>query len=133
MKKRMLIGVDGSATKLQKTGDILNTATQVAGTIATVVAGMQNQKKRKEFEQALAYLSNDQEKALEKQLASANSDVQRIKILSDAVTKLQIERINAASNISISEEQKKRWNTILYVSGIMIVGGVMVYLIVKNA
>lgn len=129
----MLIGVDGSATKLQKTGDILNTATQVAGTIATVVAGMQNQKKRKEFEQALAYLSNDQEKALEKQLASANSDVQRIKILSDAVTKLQIERINAASNISISEEQKKRWNTILYVSGIMIVGGVMVYLIVKNA
>lgn len=117
----------------QKTADVLGTATQVAGTALTVIAGMQDAKKRREFEQALAYLSNDQKKVLESQLNAATTNSERLKILVDAVKSLQLQRINLISGQSIDEERRKRMANTLYVSAMVLIGGVAVYLIVKNA
>ena len=129
----MLVSVGLDGTNAQKTADVLGTATQVAGTALTVIAGMQDAKKRREFEQALAYLSNDQKKVLESQLNAATTNSERLKILVDAVKSLQLQRINIISGQSLDEERRKRMETILYVSAMVLIGGVAVYLIVKNA
>ncbi len=129
----MLVGVDGDQAKMKKAGDILGTSSQVLSTIIGVVANMQDAKKRKEFAQALEYLSNDQQKYLEAQLRDARSEVERIKILSDAVARIQVQKIYGASDEVLMAERKNRMNAILYVAGITLIGGVVVYLIVKNA
>jgi hypothetical protein len=133
MKKRLLIGADGSKLDLSKASDILGTATQVGSIALTTIAQIQDKKKRRQFEQALAFLSNDQEKVMERQLSTAKSDVDRIKILSDVLTQIQVERIKQVYNSPIMEEKQKQFKTILFISGVLIIGGGLAYLIYKKA
>ena len=129
----MFISANGANAKIGNATDILGTATDITSTALLLVSGLQDAKKRREFEQALAYLSSDQEKVLDRQLLNAKNDVDRLKIISDVLAKIQIARINQIYNSPIEEERKKRTKTSLFIGGVLIFGGVMAYLIYKKA
>jgi len=92
---------------------------------------MQDKKKRRTFESALTFLSQDKKNELEKQLKGADNEVERIAILSQALTNLQAQRISQLSTSLADEEKKKRTNSIIFAGGVIAVGSVLVFLILK--
>lgn len=133
MKKRMLIGVDGAtASKLQSGANIFSYGSQGISAIVETISKVQDKKKRRQFESSLASLSTGQQEKLNKQLIDARSDAERLAILTDSLTSMQIGRISRLSDEAILREQKRRWNTILYVSAGMVFAGVMVVYLARS-
>jgi hypothetical protein len=111
--------------------DIVGAITNIGATTASALTSMQDAKKRRSFENALSFLSQDKKNELEKQLKSADNEVQRISILSQALTNLQTQRISQLSTSIVEDEKKKRAKSIIFASGVIAVGGILVYLILK--
>lgn len=111
--------------------DIVGAITNIGATTASALVSIQDAKKRRSFESALAFLSQDKKNELEKQLKGADNEVQRIGILSQALTNLQAQRISQLSTSIVEDEKKKRTNSIIFASGVIAVGGILVFLILK--
>lgn len=111
--------------------DIVGAITNIGATTASALTSMQDSKKRRSFESALAFLSQDKKNELEKQLKSADNEVERIAILSQALTNLQAQRISQLSTSIVEDEKKKRTKSIIFAGGVIAVGGILVYLILK--
>jgi hypothetical protein len=78
------------------------------------------------------FLTQDKRGQLDMELKSADNEVQRIAILSQALSGLQQQRIGQLTTTIVQDEKKKRRQTLLFGAGVVIVGGVIVYLILKN-
>lgn len=109
--------------------DIANIGTSIATTIASV----NDARKREMFQQNLAVLSNEQQITLAKAINNANSETERLSIISQALTNISSQRIANLQSIVADQEKKKRTETILYASGIIVVLGVLIYVIAKKS
>ena len=118
-----------SANTANAIADIVNVGTSIATTIASV----NDARKREMFQQNLAVLSNDQQITLAKAINNASSESERLAIISQALTNLSSQRIANLEQVVADQEKKKRTETILYASGIIIVVGVLIYVIAKKS
>lgn len=75
-------------------GGIVN----AAGTAATVVSSIIDQGKRRQFESALANLSNRQQEDLNNKLLTAKSDADKMQIISNSILQYAIANQNAESS-----------------------------------
>lgn len=88
-------------------------AVQAATAIAQTVSGIIDQTKRRQFEQALASLSNQQQNELNNKLLAARTESERLQILSSSIVSYAAQNAQAA--------QKKQ--TVIYVIvGVMMLG-----------
>jgi hypothetical protein len=136
MKKRMLIGANGSSamgvSKAESAANIFSYASQGVGILANTLASISDKKKRREFEQSLKYLSADRQKQLERNLIDARSQNERLALLTDALAQMHIGRIYNISETEREKERRKRTTIILYASGVAIVVGFITYFILKK-
>jgi len=118
-----------SANTASAISDIVGIGTSIATTIASV----EDARKREMFQQNLAVLSNEQQITLAKAINNANSETERLSIISQALTNISSQRIANLQNVVTEQERKKRTETILYASGIIVVLGVLIYVIAKKS
>ena len=111
--------------------DVVGAITNIGATTASDITQIQDSKKRQAFQNALMFLSQDKKRELDTQLKNADNEVQRIAILSQALTNLQAQRISQLSTSIVDEEKKKRTNSIIFAGGVIAVGGILVFLILK--
>jgi parvulin-like peptidyl-prolyl isomerase len=111
--------------------DVVGAITNIGATTASAITQIQDSKKRQAFQNALMFLSQDKKRELDTQLKGADNEVQRIAILSQALTNLQAQRISQLSTSIVDEEKKKRTNAIIFAGGVIAVGGILVFLILK--
>ena len=113
------------ASTLQAGGDV---ATAVVGILASV----NDQNKRRAFEQNFAALNLDQQEKLSKLLLDANSETERLAILTQALTASSTQRISNIASMYAEAEKKKRNQKLIIGGGILFVGLVAVVLIIKK-
>jgi hypothetical protein len=118
-----------SANTASAIADVANFFTSIATTIASV----NDARKREMFQQNLAVLSNEQQITLAKAINNASSETERLSIISQALTNISSQRIANLQNVVTEQERKKRTETILYASGIIVVLGVLIYVIAKKS
>jgi ribosomal protein S13 len=118
-----------SANTASAISDIVGIGTSIATTIASV----EDARKREMFQQNLAVLSNEQQITLAKAINNANSETERLSIISQALTNISSQRIANLQNVVTEQERKKRTETILYASGIIVVLGVLIYVVAKKS
>jgi hypothetical protein len=118
-----------SANTASGIADVANFFTSIATTIASV----NDARKREMFQQNLAVLSNEQQITLAKAINNASSETERLSIISQALTNISSQRIANLQNVVTEQEKKKRTETILYASGIIVVLGVLIYVIAKKS
>lgn len=97
-------------------GEAVGAVTQLGSAIATTIAQVKDVKLRREFEQNLALLSNDQKKRLDEKVLAAQTQNERIAIITNAFVNLKVEEQRSKS--------KKDIQTALIILG----GGVVVLL-----
>jgi hypothetical protein len=112
--------------------NIASAVSNVGATAASAIASIQDAKRRQSFQNALMFLTQDKRGQLDMELKSADNEVHRIAILSQALSGLQQQRIGQLTTTIVQDEKKKRTQTLLFGAGVVIVGGVIVYLILKN-
>jgi len=78
--------------------DIISAGTGALTGIASTIAGIVDQAKRRRFEENLALLSNQQQKELNEKLLQVNSQNDRLKILSDSLVNYTIASQNSQNN-----------------------------------
>ena len=119
-------------SKLQQGADVLNTASQVGSQLLQSVGSYIDANERRKFEQQLSILSISQQEKLAKEMASQQSEFERFKTLSEAITSLNNQRINNLTNPQIQQEKNKRVQYTLIGIGLILGAGVLVYLIAKT-
>lgn len=77
--------------------DVAGSVVQMGTAIANTIAGINDMNKRRHFEEALALLSNQQQKELNDKLLKANTDTERLSILSENVVQYAIANENGVA------------------------------------
>lgn len=108
---------------------VAGAATAVVGVLATV----NDQNKRRAFEQNFAALNFDQQDKLNKLLLDANSETERLAILTQSLSASSTQRINNIASLYAEAEKKKRNQQLIIGGGILFVGVVAVFLILKKS
>jgi hypothetical protein len=119
-------------SKLQQGADVLSSASAIAGQVLSTVSSYIDQNQRRKFEQSLATLSLDQQQKLAKEVNKENSELERFKIISDAVTKLNAQRIANISNPAIEQEKNKRLQYTYIGIGLIVAASIITYIIYKQ-
>lgn len=112
--------------------NIASALSNVGATTASAIASIQDAKRRQSFQNALMFLSQDKRGQLDRELKSADSEIERIAILSQALAGLQQQRIGQLTTTIVEDEKRKRTRTLMFAAGVVLVGGAMVYLILRN-
>lgn len=124
--------LSAKSAKAANVASAISSGGDIAATAITLIGNIQDQKKRRQFEQNFALLSADQQKALEKQLLNANSESERLRILGDRLTQLNIQRISNIAGVYAEQEKKKRNQQLLIGGGIVLFLAAAVFIIVKK-
>lgn len=119
-------------SKLQKGVDAFNTISQAGSQILQSVGSYIDANERRKFEQQLSILSISQQEKLAKEMASQQSEFERFKTLSEAITSLNSQRINNLTNPKIQQEKNKRLQFTIIGIGLILGAGVLVYIIAKT-
>jgi hypothetical protein len=130
------VGANGSTPKggnLSGKADIIAAAGQVAGLAVTTIAGVQDAKQRALYERNLDSLTADQQKALNIALLSANTETERMKLITETLSNLQSKRIDLLTAKIGEDEKKKRANLIISASiiGVIAIGIIAIIAIKK--
>lgn len=104
-----------------------------AATAINLIAGISDKNKRAAYERNFSSLSLDQQGKLNQLLLNANSETERLRILTESLSSSNIQRISNIANLYADQERKKRNEKLLIAGGILFVGLVAVVLIVKKA
>jgi hypothetical protein len=118
--------------KLQKGVDAFNTISQAGTQILQSVGTYIDANERRKFEQQLSILSISQQDKLAKEMASQQSEFERFKTLSEAITSLNKQRISNITSPQIEQEKKKRTQYTIVGIGLIIGAGILVYIIAKT-
>ena len=121
------------ASKAASVASAVSSGGDIAATAISTIANISDQKKRRLFEQNLSLLNVDQQAALEKQLLAANSEAERLRILGERLTQLNVIRIGNIASVYAEQEKKKRNQQLLIGGGILIVLAAAAYIISKRA
>jgi len=119
-------------SKLQQGADVLSSASAIAGQVLSTVSSYIDQNQRRKFEQSLATLSLDQQQKLSKEVNKESSELERFKIISDAITKLNAQRIANISNPAIEQEKNKRLQYTYIGIGLIVAASIITYIIYKH-
>jgi hypothetical protein len=119
-------------SKAQQGADLLNTASAIAGQVLNTVGAYIDQNQRRKFEQTLSTLTLEQQQKLSKEVNQQASEVERFRIISDAVTKLNAQRISNISNPTIEAEKNKRLQYIYIGIGLIASATIILYIISKQ-
>lgn len=129
--------VSSKATMIQPSAAVnatnaIATIAEIGTGIATTIAGVNDAKLRSRFEQNLSLLSNDQQIALAKAVNNAQSEDERLSIITQILTNLSNQRIANIESL-VAEQEKNKRNDLLVKAGIFVVlGGLLVYVVAKN-
>ena len=94
------------------------------------IASTKNAKKRREFEQNLAALNQQEKDALEKKLQEQKTVEERQKVLSETLSNITMARLNAIEQQKL--ENKKTFNKLLVISGVSVAILIVGLIIVKS-
>jgi len=131
--KQVSVGdLSAKSAKAANVATAISAGGDLASTAITLISNIQDQKKRREFQNNFSLLSADQQKALEKQLINANSESERLKILGERLTQLNIQRISNIAGVYAEQEKKKRNQQLLIGGGIVLFLAAAVFIIVKK-
>jgi hypothetical protein len=131
MEKAALSG----AEKAAKGADIANVASSVgqfAGTAISIIGTITDQNKRRVFESNYALLNKDQKDKLDKLMADASSELERLRILTNALSASNTQRINNIALMYAEAEKKRRNQQIIILIGFLAFAGIATYFIVKK-
>ena len=131
MAKPALSGAE-KAAKGANIANIAASAGEFAGTAITIIGTITDQNKRRVFETNFALLSKDQKDKLDKLMADASSELERLKILTDALSASNQQRINNIALMYAEAEKKKRNQQIIILVGFLAFAGIATYFIVKK-
>lgn len=124
--------LSADASSVSKGANIANIASMgvgVGASVFSIISNIQDNKQRALFEANFRALSSDQQKKLEQQVASVNSQDAKLAIIANTLTQLSIARITSQAGVLSLEEKKKRDQMIL-IGGIMIATGLIITLII---
>ena len=114
----------------------ITSAVQVGADTVTMIAGVINsvndQNKRRAFEQNFAALNLDQQEKLATLLMDANSETERLAILTKALATNNVQRISNIATMYAEQEKKKRNQKLIIGGGIILVGLIAVVIIIKK-
>lgn len=130
------VTVSDLSSKGAKAANVASTISSVGeiGSLAiSVIGNIQDKKLRARFQNNLAFLNADQQKSLERSLIAANSESERLKILVDRLTELNVKRIGNVAMVFAEQERKKRNKQLFVAGGIVLFLVAAVYIIVKKA
>lgn len=131
-KQVSVADLSAKTAKAANVASIISSGGDIASTAISVISNIQDKKKRALFENNLALLNADQQKALEKSLISANTESERLKILSERLTQLNIQRVSNIASVYAEQEKKKRNQQLLLAGGVLLFISAAVFLIVKK-
>lgn len=132
MAKAALSALDKSA-KAANIASVIGTAGDISALAINVISTISDQKKRAFFEQNLALLSADQKKKLDQLLIDARSEAERLKIITDALSASNVQRINNIATMYAQAEKKKRNQQILVVGGFLVFAAIAITLTLKKS
>lgn len=121
-----------TAEKGANISSAISSGGEFASTAITLISNISDQNKRRAFQQNFQSMSLDQQAALEKQLLSANSESERLRILGERLTQLNIQRIGNIANVYAEQERKKRTQQIFIGAGILVFLAAATFIIVKK-
>jgi len=90
--------VTSSASSASGSLGLVSQGTQIAGQIATVIAGLSNQKQQLKAQQAYQALSLQQQNELNERIADASSDNERLQIIVNALVNAKTASSTKAAN-----------------------------------
>lgn len=131
-KQVSVADLSAKSAKAANVASIISSGGDIASTAISVIGNIQDKKKRALFENNLALLTADQQKALERSLISANTESERLKILSERLTQLNIQRVSNIASVYAEQEKKKRNQQLLLAGGILLILAGAVLIIVKK-
>lgn len=115
-KSENFVGSNGStdaASKADAGAAVGQAIGEVAGVVIDAISKTRDLKLRRQFEQQLALLNEEEQKLLSRKMLSAQTDSDRRRILAENLSLTSIERIRAAN--------KRTTNIVLYVVGGIII------------
>jgi endonuclease/exonuclease/phosphatase (EEP) superfamily protein YafD len=107
-KQLSVADLSARSAKAANVASAISSGGDIASTAITLISNIQDQKKRAQFQNNFSLLSADQQKALDKQLINANSESERLRILGERLTQLNIQRISNIAGVFAEQEKKKR-------------------------
>lgn len=131
MAKAALSGAE-KAAKGANIANIASSVGELAGTAINIIGTITDQNKRRVFESNYALLTKDQKDKLDKLMADASSELERLKILTDALSASNQQRINNIALMYAEAEKKKRNQQIIILVGFLAFAGIATYFIVKK-
>jgi len=131
-KQVSVADLSAKSAKASNIASAISSGGDIASTAITLISNIQDQKKRAQFQNNFALLSADQQKALDKQLVNANSESERLRILGERLTQLNIQRISNIAGVFAEKEKKKRNQQLLIGGGILLLLASAVFIIVKK-
>ena len=131
-KQLSVADLSAKSAKAANVASAISSGGDIAATAITLISNIQDQKKRAQFQNNFALLSADQQKALDKQLINASSESERLRILGERLTQLNIQRISNIAGVFAEQEKKKRNQQLLIGGGILLFLSAAVFIIVKK-
>ena len=109
--------------------DIGSAVGAISESLITSIGAVSDAKKRREYEQTLANLNSDQQKALNDKLVSAKSETDRQNILAATLSASSLARIQAITNPDADANKTKR--TIFIVAGVIAAAAILGYVALR--
>ena len=131
-KQVSVADLSAKSAKAANVASAISSGGDIASTAITLISNIQDQKKRNQFQNNFALLSADQQKGLERQLMNANSESERLRILGERLTQLNIQRISNIAGVYAEQEKKKRNQQLLIGGAIVVFIAAAVFIIVKK-
>ena len=131
-KQLSVADLSAKSAKAANVASAISSGGDIASTAITLISNIQDQKKRAQFQNNFSLLSADQQKALDKQLINASSESERLRILGERLTELNIQRISNIAGVFAEKEKKKRNQQLLIGGGIVLFLSAAVFIIVKK-
>jgi hypothetical protein len=121
-----------TAAKGANTADIIGAGGQAAALAISTIANISDANKRRKFELNFSLLNADAQRGLNQKLMEAQSESERLTILSQFLTQLNSQRITNLASYYSDKEKQKRTTTLVIVGGIALVAIAIVYFAAKK-
>lgn len=120
------------SAKAANVASAISSGGDIAATAITLIGSIKDKNKRAAFQNTFSLLELDQKEKLEKLLIEANSETERLSILTKALTSVNLQRVSNIAEMYAQRERKLRNEKLLIGGGVLVAGLIIVILIVKS-
>jgi uncharacterized membrane protein YidH (DUF202 family) len=128
----MAVKVPQNAAKTANIASAISSGGDLASMAINVITNITDKKQRELFQRNFASLNADQQNKLNLLVSDANSEIERLRILTQALSVSNIQRINNIAEMYAAQERKKRNEKLFIAGGLLVVGVVVIILILKR-